>query len=302
METLAPAVRQRQAQQLTGWVRQQNSRPFVPGRRLTQDVIGNRIPEGTRVLDRGSLTQINVNYTNIVNVFGEPRNTFLFTPRTTFFAGFFGESDGFFAFEHFGHHNSVALSLFYPFYFSEPDWYAFDYPGFYPSVYSMWGWCPGWVYPDRVYYEPDEYTYAPAYPVGYRLDYQGAERAINDIRHAWIEDDPTSFNAHLTDQIDVRIYLNGEYSYSTATNDYYAMTADTMSTSHTTAMDFQSPVWISSHEVFYTGRQVFTDPDGGQRTLYISYRLRKLGSDWYVVAFGSSADPIESHYTDFRYQ
>jgi hypothetical protein len=24
-------------------------------------------------------------------------------------------------------------------------------PGFYPSVYSLWGWCQGWVYPERIH-------------------------------------------------------------------------------------------------------------------------------------------------------
>jgi hypothetical protein len=73
-----------------------------------------------------------------------------------------------------------------------------------------------------------------------------------------------------------------------------------MSTTRSASVDFGNPVWISSSEVFYAGRQAFKDPDGTQRDLYISYRLRKLGSDWYIVAFGSSTDPIQSQYKDFR--
>ena len=253
------------------------------------------------MLGPSSFTQININYTKIVNVFGEPRHDYVVLPRTTFYAGYFGQDDGFFGFQHYGHHSFVSISLFYPFYFSQPSWYAFNYPGFYPSVYSMYGWSPGWVYPDRVYYQPDDYVYAPVrYQPSIRLDVAGQERAIDDIRQAWIDDDVTLFSAHLTDQIDTRVYFNGEYSYTSSTDDYYAMTADAMSTTQSASVDFGDPVWISSHEVFYTGHQVFNDPDGTQRDLYISYRLRKLGPEWYIVAFGSSPDPIQSHYTDFR--
>jgi len=65
--------------------------------------------------------------------------------------------------------------------------------------------------------------------------------------------------------------------------------------------EFGDPVWVSSNEVFYAGQQVFNDPDGAEHTVYVSYRLRKLGSDWYVVGVGSGTKPIESAYKDFRY-
>ena len=298
---ITPQVHQRGMQQITSWVREQNSRPTEPGGRPTHDWIGNPIPADARLLGPSFFTQINTNYRRIANVFGQPRHDYVVLPRTTFYAGFFDQGDGFFGFQHYGHRSAVSITLFYPYYFSQPSWYAFNYPGFYPSVYSMYGWCPGWIYPDRVYYQPNAYVYAPApYRPGIRLDVAGLERAISDIRQAWLDDDPTLFSAHLTDQLDIRVYFNGKYSYTSSANDYFAMTADAMSTTQSTRVDFGDPVWISGTEVFCAGRQAFSDPDGTQRDLYISYRLRKLGSDWYIVAFGSSPDPIESQYTDFR--
>jgi hypothetical protein len=35
--------------------------------------------------------------------------------------------------------------------------------------------------------------------------------------------------------------------------------------------------------------------------VYVSYRLRRLGGEWYIVAVGSSLEPIRHHYSDFRY-
>jgi len=199
----------------------------------------------------------------------------------------------------------VVLTLFYPFYYSDPQFVGFYHSGYYPSVYAYFGWSPGWVYPQRVYYSPADYVYVPATPYryyssGYRLDYTGASRAISDIRRSWLDGDIGPLAAHLTNQVDIRIYFDGEYSYTTTTDDFYAMTLDTLATSRTLAMDFDDPIWISSQEVFYTGRQVFYDPDGERHTVYVSFRFRKLGAEWYLVALGTSRDPIQHQYTDFR--
>ncbi len=297
---ITPEAHRRGVQQLNGWVKQQNAQPAESGR-PTQDWIGNTIPSNTRRLGPSSFRQMNTNYTRISLVFGAPSHEYMVLPRTTLYAGYYGQQDGFYGYQNYGHPNSVSVSLFYPYYFSQPTWYAFNYPGFYPSVYSMYGWSPGWVYPDRVYCQPSDHVYTPApYQPGLQLDVAGQGRALDDIRQAWLDDDPTLFSAHLTDQTDIRVYFNSKYSYTSSTDDYYAMTADAMSTTRSSSIDFNDPVWISSNEVFYAGHQVFTDLDGASRDLHLSYRLRKLGSEWYIVAFGTSPDPILTHYKDFR--
>jgi len=302
VRTITPGMRQDSGRSLGGWVRDHNTTTAVPGSTgLFRDAMGKTIPSGATIINQTTNNIVVNNFTRITNVVGRPTNSFLFVPRTTFVGGFFGAGDGFSAFRHRHHHSLVVISFFYPFYFSDPSFLGFYYPGYYPSVYSLWGWCPGWVYPDRVYYNP--YAYAPPAPYsgGYALDTAGAERAINDMRHAWLEGDIKALSAHLTDQLDIQVYFDGKYSYTASMKDYYAMTADTMGTTQTVSMDFGDPVWVSSNEVFYAGQQVFNDPDGAEHTVYVSYRLRKLGSDWYVVGVGSGTKPIESAYKDFRY-
>lgn len=268
-----------------------------------QDAIGNPIPSGTTIINRTNITNININFVNVRDTLGvEPINHFLFVPRTAFFAGFFTSSGGFLLFERHRRHSLVQIGLFFPFYFSDPYWYAFGYPGYYPSVYSLWGWCPGWVYPQRVYYDPNDFIYRPPRATRYVLDAAGVDDAISDIHDSWMDADIRDLSAHLTDNVDVRIYFNGRYSYTSSTPDFYAMTADNLATVHTLSVDFDRPIWISRAEVFVTGRQVYQDTDGDRHDLYLSYRLRKLGATWYIVAFGSSPDPIESPYSDFRYR
>jgi hypothetical protein len=268
---------------------------------LTHDVVGNRIPKDAVILNRTNVVNnnITINYTRIVHDFGSPRFGFLVAPR------FFG---GGVSFGGRRHHPIIVLNFFYPYYFSDPYFAGFWYGGYYPSVYSFWGWCPAWVYPTRVYYVPAEYYYTPPptpyryYGGGYGIDYRGADRAIDDTRRAWLDSDIGPLSAHLTDQLDIRVYFDGEYSYTTTTDDFYQMTLDTLSTTQTTEMDFDDPIWISSHEIFVTGQQVFYDPDGEQHVVYVSFRLRQLGTGWYLVAVGSSLQPIQHQYSDFRNQ
>jgi hypothetical protein len=268
----------------------------------SRDVVGNWVPKDTIVFNRTNVvnTNITINYTNIVNNFGTPGFGFLVAPR-------FFDIGGGVVFGGRHHHTLIFVNFFYPYYFSDPFFTGFWYDGYYPSVYTYFGWCPGWVYPTRVYYVPTEYYYYPPatpyrYYSGYSLDSRGVDRAIDDIRRSWTSSDIGPLSAHLTDELDIRVYFDGEYSYTTTTDDFYQMTLDTLTTTQTTEMDFDEPIWISSHEVFVTGSQAFYDPDGDRHALYLSFRLRQLGSGWYLVAIGTSKEPIQHEYRDFRYQ
>jgi hypothetical protein len=303
-------ARQRVQNRLQKWTREHNRGSQRPARvRPPRDVVGNTVPADARLILRDRISRISIGYHRVERSFGAPSHHYLITPRSRadYWHGYWdGYADGHWAGRHFRHHRSIVISFYYPYYWSDPYWFAFHYPGYHPAVYHYWGWGPGWVYPTRVYYVPVEYIYVPVTPyryyhTGYAADHQGAQRAIDEIRRAWFNSEITPLAAHLTDRLDIRVYFDGEYEYTTSTEDYYAMTVDTMATTQTVAMDFDNPIWISSHEVFYTGRHVFYDPTGDRQTVYVSYRLRRLGTEWYIVAVGSSLDPIRHQYRDFRY-
>ncbi len=132
------------------------------------------------------------------------------------------------------------------------------------------------------------------------VDVQGADRALNDLRQAWFTNDVDLLSRHLSDQVDIQILFDGQYNYTTSTEDFFGMTADALTTTQTTALDFDQPIFLSAGEVIYNGCHQFYDPDGQPQTVYLSYRLRKLGADWYLVAFDTSLSPIPNQYQDFR--
>ncbi len=310
VRVVQPGDGERVQRQLRDQVRNLNiGRPGLPTReRLTRDVLGNTLPPDTTIIRRDNINRLSVGFTRVRKECGDPKFYYAFAPRSRsdYWDGYWdGFADGHEAAKHHFHGHHVVVSFYYPYYWSDPLWFAFYYPGFYPTVYSYWGWTPGWVYPNRCYYSPGDYVYAPATPYRYYggsyVDQQGADRALNDIRRAWYEGDISKLAYHLTDNEDIRVYFDGEYEYSTSTEDYYAMTADTMATTQTTELGFDRPIWLSNYEFFVTGRHVFYDPNGNEQVVYVSYRLRKISSEWYIVSVGSSLNPIQHQYRDFRY-
>ncbi len=302
--------RERLQRQLRERLRDQNRRGDRPERQLpSHDTVGNVISPDAALIVRDGLSRISIGYGRVRRDFGPPRHHYLIAPRShhDFWDGYWdGYVDGYWAGRHYWHGRRVVVTFYYGYYWSDPYWFAFYYPGYYPAIYHYWGWCPGWVYPSRVYYVPTEYVYVPATPyryyyTGYSVDDTAAYRAMEDVRSAWFEGEISKLAYHLTDQVDIRVYFDGKYEYTTSTEDYYAMTVDAMATTHTVALDFDRPIWLSSHEFFVTGRHVFYDPNDDRQTVYVSYRFRNLGGEWFLVAVGSSLEPIRHQYHDFRY-
>lgn len=280
-----PALQQQTERNLSGWVRGQNSlsgqRNFT---RPERDTVGNLLPAGTRFFRRDDNRFVSRRFGRMESRLGDPSHSFFFRRH-----GDFDRDD-----RHFRHHDDddFVAFFFYPFYFANP--FGFYNPGFYPSVYSSWGWGPSYIYPDRVYNAPLDYGYGGYGAYGSNYDMAGVRSTLNDLRQAWLEGDIDRLARHLTDRVDIGIYFGNDYSYTTSTDDFYAMTADTLATFQVVTMDFARPVRTSPREVFVSARQVYYDPDGVKGTMYLSYRLRQIGADWYVVAAGSSQDPIAS--------
>jgi hypothetical protein len=297
LTAVSPQVRPAQ-QDLTSFVRQSNQ---LTGRmtRPGLDAAGNAMPRTTRTLDANRLARTNPALGGLRERFGDPTNRFAVNPRHN--SGGWEDHNGNWHEEHNGFHHDededidfiFGFPFFFPFYFSNPFWWGFNYPGYYPSIYSYWGWTPGWVQPSQVYYSPPTQVYISQNPYTYYGTYRdtaGAQQAINDIRAAWLTGNADLIAAHLSDQLDIRVSFSGKYAYTTASKDYYGMTLDAIATSRVVSMDFGNPVWLSDSDVLYTAQQVFRDPDNNQHTVYLSYRLAHVDTNWYIVGIGSSLD------------
>jgi hypothetical protein len=276
-------------------------------------------PDGEKVapivVDRGSRPRIGGSFSVIRSRFGHPFFGYTFIPRpvTAFSIGYnLGFRDGFSLGLHYGvpsyrHVRPVFLRFYFGYYFDDPFFAGFWYPGYYPSVYSYFGWVPRWcLAPSIVLYEADPYPIYVGPPVYYymtslRLDEEGVSGAMADIRRAWLDSDIDRLAYYLREEGKVSVYFDGSYCYSVSRDDYYTMTLDAISTVKTVEMDFDGPIWLSRSEVFFTGRHIFYNPDNERQIVYVSYRLHRYAGHWSIIAVGSSPKPIGHEYHDFRY-
>jgi hypothetical protein len=326
LRAISPQVRPA-SQGLTSWVRGSNQAGRIGANAVRPGVgtPGTTIPQNARNLDFSRVGARDPAVRTLRQQVGDPQNRFAFNPRHNMgdsnwnnnwgrngewhgdhdgfhhdHEGFHHDHDEFFEdnddfFFGFGFGTLFASAFWYPYYYSNPWWFGFGYPGYYPSIYSYWGWTPGWVMPSQVSYEPSAPVYISQNPYTYygvNRDEAGAQQAINDIRTAWLTGNANLIAAHLSDQLDIRVAFNGQYSYTTSSKDYYGMTLDAIGTSKVVSMDFANPVWISDSDVLYTGKQVFYSPDNTQHTVYLSYRLANVNGNWYIVGIGSSLQPV----------
>jgi hypothetical protein len=289
LRVLDPAARQQSQMNLRNWVRQHNNETASGNLEKTIPIKGTWI-------NRDKAQGIGANYDRIRSSLGDPHNAFGFRHHREGDFGHFGLRHRFDGDD--DDDDFVVLNCFFPYYLGDPYATGF-YSNYYPSVYDYWGWSPDYINPNRVYYDQAALMYDNPGLYGtttaYDIDTDGADQAIADIRQAWLDGNINAFGAHLDDQLDINIYFDGDYSYSTSSSDYYSMTADAMATTKTISLDFDRPAPIGNDEISVRGKQVFTGPENDRHTLYVSYQLRLVGNDWYIVSFDSSPNSLYSN-------
>ena len=154
------------------------------------------------------------------------------------------------------------------------------------------------------------------------------QAAFADIAHAWTDGDIDLVRRHLRDpDTRISVFLEGKYSYSIASSDFSQITRDALDRLHTVSFDFTRLRKAKNGDVTAYGAHVYRvaetgarddngtvpfdqagtdsssitssnaspydqsgDPAlGAEKTVYISYTLRRYGSEWDVIATDSAA-------------
>ena len=147
------------------------------------------------------------------------------------------------------------------------------------------------------------------------------QAAFRDIARAWTDGDVTPLHRHVRDS-DTRIAvsLNGKYSYSIASSDFVQITRDALSRLHTVSFEFTHVRKAKNGDVTAYGKHVYRPSDtsgaqgagadgetvpfdqagsdvlptptkapmGDEKTVYVSYTLRRQDGRWNVIALDSS--------------
>ncbi|MGI4788507.1 MAG: hypothetical protein ACRYFS_06610 [Janthinobacterium lividum] len=150
------------------------------------------------------------------------------------------------------------------------------------------------------------------------------QAAFADIAQAWTGSDISMVRSHLRDS-DTRIsvFLNGKYSYSIASSDYSQMTRDALDRLHTVSFTFTRLRKAKNGDVTAYGTHVYqvADSSGGadtgtvpfdqsgtdnsapydqtndpalgtQKTIYVSYTLRRYAGEWDIVTIDSASHDL----------
>jgi len=137
------------------------------------------------------------------------------------------------------------------------------------------------------------------------------QAAFADIAHAWTDDDIELVRKHLRDpETRVSVFLDGSYSYSIASSDFSQITRDALDRLHTVSFTFTRIRKAKNGDVTAFGSHVYhassadgadsngtvpfdqagtdsaeTDGTGAPaKTLYVSYTLRRHGTEWDIIA------------------
>lgn len=145
------------------------------------------------------------------------------------------------------------------------------------------------------------------------------QAAFADIAQAWTDGDIDLIRKHLRDNdTRVSVFLDGKYSYSIASSDFSQITRDALDKLHTDSFRFTRIRKAKNGDVTAFGSHVyrasdagdgadssgtvpFDQADGGStdedtlstaKTIYVSYTLRRYGTEWDIVATDSASHDL----------
>ncbi|MCE5199169.1 MAG: hypothetical protein ABFD54_16230 [Armatimonadota bacterium] len=129
---------------------------------------------------------------------------------------------------------------------------------------------------------------------GYYLsrDNSDLDQALSDIRDAWIDGRYDLIDRHVDSNDEIAVMLDGRYDYSVDANDYADMTSDALDEVRTVSFTWESIRQRTNGDYTAFGKHVFRDSRGDLQTVYVSYTLQRIGSDYTIVEVGSSNSPL----------
>jgi hypothetical protein len=117
--------------------------------------------------------------------------------------------------------------------------------------------------------------------------------AVDDIRDAFRYGSIEHLVNLVDPQIKIAVFLKGKYDYSMATNDYLDLTRDAMRNMDTIEFDITRLRKRAMGVYVASGKHVYRDSEGRERTVYVSFVLEKLRDHWTITQVGTSPDRIQ---------
>ena len=119
------------------------------------------------------------------------------------------------------------------------------------------------------------------------------DKAAADIAKAWKSGDIQTLSAYIDPAAKISIYLRGKYQYSLDARDYLDLTRDALTATKTVRFEMDAPVRKERGVYLLTGRHVYQNKDGAERTVYVNYALELKDDKYWITQVGSAPDRVE---------
>lgn len=200
----------------------------------------------------------------------------------------------------------------------------FHYPYYSPSYASgtanispfgfFFGVCAPFVSGDHCYHAPPEIVYVdiPVYsgdncrgygPIRPDENYlnrndildrePGLANAIDELRECFRGGNIDALVALTDPKIRIAIFLKGKYDYSLDANDFVDLTRDALQSTETISFDLTRIHERAAGVYVVSGKHVYKDHNGNSRTVYVSYVVEDIGSEWTLTQVGTAPDRIQ---------
>jgi len=116
--------------------------------------------------------------------------------------------------------------------------------------------------------------------------------ALSDIRKAWLDGRADLVKNHVDSHQQIAVLLDGKYDYSVDGTDYTDMTTDAISQLHTISFTWLEVRERTDGDYTAFGKHVFQDDSSHNKTVYVSYTLKRIGHDFMIVEVGSSEKDV----------
>lgn len=194
--------------------------------------------------------------------------------------------------------------FYYPYYYSNPygyqcvisPWYYYPclppYLAYNRCVFLNFGpWNSNWHGTSYTWNRPNYYNNYnnDGYRDYRRGTFTDLDYAIDDIVNSFERQDRRAIGRLMPEQGNVAIYVDGNYSYSLNSDDFYDMFTDAVENTRTTRYDILS-VQVNGNRARVNARHEYEDPWGRAVSVYHYYELQEDRHNMVITRFGVNND------------
>jgi hypothetical protein len=122
----------------------------------------------------------------------------------------------------------------------------------------------------------------------------GLVNAVDELSETFQNGNIDALATLISPNVSISVYLRGKYKYSLASSDFVDLTRDAIMNTHTVSFNLTTLFQRESGVFCASGTQVYTDRNGANRTVYVSYVLQDFSGQWTLTQVGTAPDHVQA--------